>query len=124
MKSMATLLAIAAATLSAPALAQDAAGDWRGTLEVGPGTTLPIVVHLRRDDAGVWSGTMDSPAQGAAGIPLEGIEILEGRLAFKVPMVAGEYAASWDEASRTWKGQWSQGDESRPLDLAARCAHR
>lgn len=112
------LLTIAAIAISAPAAAQDAAGDWRGTLEVGPGTSLPIMVHLRRDDAGVWSGTMDSPAQGAAGIPLEGIEVLEGRLAFNVPLVAGEYAASWDEASRTWKGRWSQGGANLPLVLA------
>jgi CubicO group peptidase (beta-lactamase class C family) len=119
MRPLGKLLAVAAVAVSAPAFAQDAAGDWRGTLVVSESLSLPIVVHLRRDDAGAWSGTMDSPAQSAAGIPLDGIVAAEGRLTFKVPLVSGEYSASWDEASRTWKGRWGQGGASLPLDLSA-----
>lgn len=118
MRTLLNLLAVAAVAISSPAAAQDAAGDWRGTLEVGPGASLPIVVHLRQDDAGAWSGTMDSPSQGAMGIPLDQIDVSQGRMTFKVPVISGEYAASWDEASSSWKGTWSQGGASLPLDLA------
>jgi serine-type D-Ala-D-Ala carboxypeptidase/endopeptidase len=118
MNRWAALLAGAAVTISAPAFAQEAAGDWAGTLVVNEAVSLPLVVHLRRDDAGAWSGTMDSPAQGAMGLPLSEIVAEDGRMAFKVPTVGGEYAATWDEPSKSWKGQWSQGGASLPLDLA------
>jgi hypothetical protein len=66
-KTLCKLLALASVALSAPIAAQEAAGDWAGTLEVSESIRLPLVVHIKRDDAGVLAGTMDSPAQGAFG---------------------------------------------------------
>jgi serine-type D-Ala-D-Ala carboxypeptidase/endopeptidase len=117
MNRLTTLLAGAAVTLSASAAAQEAAGDWFGILEVSPQAQLPVVVHIKRDDAGVLSGTLDSPAQGANGMPLAEIAVEAGRLGFKVPVVGGSYEGSWDEASKTWQGTWRQGAGSLPLAL-------
>jgi CubicO group peptidase (beta-lactamase class C family) len=111
-------VAIAAVAIAAPAAAQEAAGDWVGTLEVSETVKLPLVVHIQRDDAGLFSGTLDSPSQGAVGLPLAEIVAAEGRLAFKVPVVGGEYAGTWDAASKSWKGEWGQGGLRLPLDLA------
>jgi D-alanyl-D-alanine-carboxypeptidase/D-alanyl-D-alanine-endopeptidase len=119
MKTLGKLLALAAVTISAPAAAQDAAGDWMGTLEVSESVKLPLAVHVRRNDAGTLSGTMDSPSQGAMGIPLAEIVASPGQLAFKVPLVAGSYSARWDEASKTWQGEWSQGGMTWPIALTA-----
>jgi D-alanyl-D-alanine-carboxypeptidase/D-alanyl-D-alanine-endopeptidase len=118
MKILALLTVAAGMALSAPAQAQDAAGDWSGTLVVNESLSVPLVVHIRRDDAGALSGTMDSPSQGATGIPLAGVEVADGRLVFTVPAIQGRYEGTWDPAESRWKGQWSQGGGSLPLELA------
>ena len=41
---------------------------WAGALDAG-GVTLRMIVHLSRSADGKLSATMDSPAQGATGIP-------------------------------------------------------
>ena len=119
MRTLVKTLALAAVTIAAPAAAQEAAGDWAGVLQVSESVRLPVVVHVKRDDAGVLTGTLDSPSQGAVGLPLAEIAAAEGRLAFKVPAVGGEYAGTWDAGSKSWKGEWSQGAGSLPLELAA-----
>ena len=35
---------------TAPASAQEATGNWLGFIEVAPGTRLPLVLHIKRDD--------------------------------------------------------------------------
>lgn len=119
MKTWAKLLTAAVMTIAGPAAAQSAAGDWAGTLVVSDSVRLPLVVHIRQDDAGVLSGTLDSPAQGAAGIPLAGIAVTEGKLTFEVPAISGAYEGMWDETSSSWKGMWSQGGSKLPLALGA-----
>jgi serine-type D-Ala-D-Ala carboxypeptidase/endopeptidase len=116
-RTLGKLLALAAVTIAAPAAAQEAAGDWVGVLVVNESTSLPVVVHIKRDDAGVMTGTLDSPSQGAMGLPLAEIAAADGALAFKVPVVGGEYVGTWDAASKTWKGEWSQGGGRLPLEL-------
>ena len=101
MNSLLKLLAVAAVTISTPAAAQDAAGDWVGVLEVTPEARLPLVIHLKHDDAGALSGTLDSPAQGVRGLPLAEIAASEGRLSFTVTAIAGHYQGTWDEASKS-----------------------
>jgi CubicO group peptidase (beta-lactamase class C family) len=113
------LLAGVAVTLSAPVAAQDAAGNWFGTLQVNESVSLPLVVHITRNDAGVWAGTMDSPTQGAMGLPLADIAVEADRLTFKVPVVMGTYQGTWNAQDKTWQGEWSQGAMTWPLALGA-----
>ena len=117
MKTRFGLLAAAAVTISVPAAAQDAEGDWFGVLQVSDTVRLPLLVHLARDDAGTFTGTMDSPSQGARGIPLEDIALVEGRLTFKVPAVTGDYAGTWNAEAKSWQGEWRQAGMSWDLDL-------
>jgi CubicO group peptidase (beta-lactamase class C family) len=112
------LIAGAAMSIAMPAAAQNAAGDWTGTLEVTENAKLPLVVHIRQDDGGTFSGTMDSPAQGAMGIPLTEISASAGSLAFKVPLIQGSFEASWDAEANAWKGNWSQAGMTWPLVLS------
>lgn len=101
-----TALALAAAvsltTLSAPAMAQEAEGRWTGALEVAPGTRLPLLVHIRRDDAGTLTGTMDSPTQGAFGLLLGDVSADNGTLGFTVPRIGGTYKGQWDAEAKRW----------------------
>jgi CubicO group peptidase (beta-lactamase class C family) len=112
-------LAAIAVAVAAPAAAQDAAGDWVGILEVSEQARLPLVIHLKHDDAGALSGTLDSPAQAVRGLPLAERAGADGRLGFTIPAIQGRYTGSWDEASNSWKGEYSQAGMSWPLDFRA-----
>src|SRR5690606_31116046 len=106
-----------AMTISAPAAAQEAVGNWQGTFDVG-GTQLRLVIHVRTGPDGKLTGTLDSLDQGGFGIPLGDI-VLEGdRLTVAVPSISGSYAGEWDEATKGWRGFWTQGGASLPLALA------
>ena len=117
MNRWAALLAGAAMTISAPAAAQEAIGDWQGTLDAG-GQKLRLVFHVAQGPDGKLTGTIDSLDQGAFGIPLGDVVLESDRLTIAVPPVSGSYAGEWDEATQGWRGSWSQGGASLPLALA------
>ncbi len=77
-----------AAPVAEPALV----GQWQGKIAL-PGAGLEIIVALVEQD-GVWSGTIDVPAQGAAGIPLHDITV-EGD-AVRFEMLSGAQLAAFD----------------------------
>jgi D-alanyl-D-alanine-carboxypeptidase/D-alanyl-D-alanine-endopeptidase len=120
MKRLAMAVAASTLAIAAPAAAQDAAGDWAGVLEVTPTVKLPLIVHIKRDEAGAVSGTIDSPSQGANAIPLSEVVASDGKLAFKVTAISGAYEATWKPDDKSWDGKWSQGGTTLPLVLAAR----
>ncbi len=101
-------------TLCASLSARDISGDWKGTLDVN-GNLLSLVFHFEKDQAG-YSGTMDSPDQGAFGIPLANIVISEKGILLDVPAVGGSYSGTFLEDG-VLEGQWSQGGMSLPLRL-------
>jgi D-alanyl-D-alanine-carboxypeptidase/D-alanyl-D-alanine-endopeptidase len=113
----ALLAAFAAIAIAVPATAQEAVGNWAGVLEVAPGTRLPLAVHIERDVSGTLSGTMFSLAQGAA-LPLAGIAVEGGSLAFSAPTIGGSYKGQWDAEAKTWEGEWSQAGMHWPLSFA------
>lgn len=107
------LLAIALAPMGALAQAPDLVGDWTGALDLG-GTRLPIVFHITADDEG-FAATMDSPDQGAFGVPA-GRPSAEGdRVTIAVAAVGGSWTGS--VAGDTLAGEWTQGGRSLPLLL-------
>src|SRR5690606_36005680 len=74
MRTLLSLLGFAAAAISTPAAAQEAAGDWIGTLDAG-GTRLRIAVHIEQREDGTLGGTLDSLDQGAFGLALPGVTL-------------------------------------------------
>ncbi|HVJ03473.1 MAG TPA: serine hydrolase [Sphingomonas sp.] len=115
---LAALTALAISATAAPAAAQEATGDWTGFIEAAPGTRLPLVLHIKRDDAGALGGTVDSPMQGVQGLPLAGIGAEDGSLSFTVPAIGASYKGQWDAAARAWNGEWSQAGQRWPLSFA------
>ncbi|WP_223786758.1 alpha/beta hydrolase family protein [Marinicella meishanensis] len=83
------------------------AGDWEGVLEVN-GMQLPLVLHLQQND-GVASGTLDSPAQGAMGMPMSRVEMDGARLLFELSAIGVHYEGQLDEANDTITGKFIQG---------------
>lgn len=60
----------------------DISGDWSGAISIS-GVELEIVTHFK-NDAGVYSGTIDIPEQSAMGLPLSKIEYNFPKLKFEL----------------------------------------
>ena len=110
---------VAAALLcwAAAARAQDAAGDWHGTL-IAPGGELRIGVTIKAKAGGGYEGSLESPDQTAQSIPLDQVKAQDGALSFTIGAIAGAYEGKWDAAQKAWVGQWRQG-AAMPLVLTA-----
>jgi pimeloyl-ACP methyl ester carboxylesterase len=102
--------------VAAPAGAQSAAlvGDWQGVLRV-PGAELRIVFHITAAPGGELGATLDSPDQGAFGIPVTGVEVASDSVVLRVGAVNGVYRGL--VRNDTMTGQWSQGGMDFPLTL-------
>jgi hypothetical protein len=94
----------------------DVEGIWLGTLK-GPGFELRIVFHITRDAAGALTATLDSPDQGAEGIPVGSVVVTGDSLLMDVPAVLGGYKGKISSDGHTIDGQWSQSGQSLPLVL-------
>jgi CubicO group peptidase (beta-lactamase class C family) len=93
------------ASLSAAAQQkQNLVGDYVGTL--GP---LHLNLHLKVDAVGALSGSLDSPDQGADGIPCAGFHLDGNALSFTVPAVHGSWKGSVASDGATLSGTWDQG---------------
>jgi hypothetical protein len=93
------------------------AGTWTGTLVAAPGAELRVVFHIVADSTGRWNGTMDSPDQGATGIPVESATLEDGKVVFAIPAVNGGYSGTLSEDGKSIEGTWSQGGNSLALRL-------
>ena len=108
------LVVLLGALTPAAASAQvDIVGDWHGSLEV-PGATLPLIFHITETD-GSLSATLDSPAQGATGIPVDTVTFEDGHVTLHVNAIGGGYEG--DLSNDTLRGSWSQSGMSFDLTL-------
>jgi hypothetical protein len=60
---------------------------------------------------------MDSPDQGATGIPIGRALVSADTLRLAVPSIAGQYAGVLGDSAETLTGQWVQGGQRLPLRL-------
>lgn len=90
-------------------------GTWEGTLRVS-GAALRIVFHIAEDAGGAVSATMDSPDQGARGIPVAGVRVEGDRVTIEVPTVGGSFTGTVKRPG-TMAGTWEQSGLRLPLDL-------
>jgi len=113
------LLAALGGALAGPALAQESSpvGDWSGTLSAG-GTEIPLTLHVTQADDGSFAVALDSPSQGAFGIPGSDAIFEDGKFtaSFDIPGGAG-YEGMMSADGSTLEGNWSQQGNSLPLSL-------
>ncbi len=88
-------------------------GIWQGTLQ----GMLRIVIHIDRDSVGALTGTMDSPDQGATGLPIDTVAFAGDSLRFELRRIGGGYVGHMRAAGDSIAGQWRQGGMSLPLVL-------
>lgn len=108
MKKLPALLALAALCLPLGALALD--GSWRGELNLNV-AKLPLVFNF--SDGGAC--TLDSPAQGAKGIPAEVVFSSADSLAVDIPAIGATFRGR--VAADEIRGVFLQGAGSFPLVL-------
>jgi uncharacterized protein len=93
--------------------AQEITGKWHGLLELG-GAALRIVWHIDKAD-GVYTATMDSPDQGATGIPVDIVTYDAPKLVLKISKMKIEYTG--ELVDNALKGTFKQGLFSAAMDL-------
>lgn len=98
--------------------AQPLAGVWEGKLALPGGASLRIVFNVEATDGGGWTATMDSPDQGARGIPVGEVKVSGTGVRFEVQAVAGHYEGTLSAEGTTLDGTWHQGGQAFTLDLA------
>lgn len=104
-------LCAALSLLTTTAQAEEAAGIWRGKL-MGQ---LTVIVRIEKD-GDAYKGTLQSPDQSKALLPLDTVSATPDTLSFDLKRINGHYKGRWDDAQKAWVGTWSQG-QSLPLSL-------
>jgi uncharacterized protein len=113
MKSL--LLTLAACVLAEAAGDAPFAGDWMGSLDIN-GRALRIALHLKHDD-GRWTGTFDSPDQGASGLVMDQVEVNGDKLVWKMAAAGIVYEGALDTGSGAISGTLLQGGAKLPLQF-------
>ncbi len=91
-------------------------GVWLGTLQV-PATKLRIVFNITTRPDGSFSATLDSPDQGATGIPVGAVSMEASQVTLDVSAVSGRYEGTLNEDGSAISGKWTQGGVSLDLVL-------
>ncbi|MBE0538370.1 MAG: alpha/beta fold hydrolase [Ignavibacterium sp.] len=97
---------------------KDLSGIWSGKLELPNTVKLTVVFNLAQDSAGNYSSTLDSPDQGAKGIPTESTIIKDDSITIQIPVIKGFFTGKifYDEMKIV--GKWNQG--GMVLDLVVK----
>lgn len=98
-----------------PAKPSDIDGDWLGTLDTGM-MKLRLVLHIVNTDQGL-TATMDSPDQGANGIPVNSITRTGTEFKFEMKSIGGSYVGTISTDLSTINGTWTQMGKSWPMVL-------
>jgi len=91
-------------------------GTWEGVLDTG-GPGLHLVLHVAAAEDGGLTGTLDSPDQGATGIPASEVSVSDGEIRFAVERIGMAYTATLSEDGATLSGTFTQGAASIPLEM-------
>lgn len=94
-----------------PAWAEDAQGQWSGTV----GGQLTVVLDVSKTASGGWEATLSSPSQTFS-TKVEQFATDSTHLSFTIPKFNASYQATWSEQSQAWTGTWTQGQKV-PLNL-------
>jgi pimeloyl-ACP methyl ester carboxylesterase len=89
-------------------------GTWLGKLDVG--ITLRLVMNFAKDETGKYSGTLDSPDQGAKGIKASNVRTTPDSVYVDIASIQGNFYGVFINDT-TITGTWSQGPVKAPLTV-------
>ena len=113
MKKMISLLMLMILGISVQVSAQVINGPWKGELSFGS-NQLNLVFHIQADKAEQYTCKMDSPDQGAKGIPAA-ITVTTDSIRITVAAIGASYEGRISE--KRIEGQFKQSGMSFPLTL-------
>jgi hypothetical protein len=96
-----------------PAKPSDIDGTWLGTLDAGA-AKLRVVFHFTNTEDGLMA-TLDSPDQGAKGIPVTTVSREGVSLKMEVKSVGGHFEGKINNDLSAIEGTWTQMGNSFPL---------
>ncbi len=105
---------VATAASSDESRDQGLAGTWLGTLKVSV-TELRLVFHIEAGPNGSLKATLDSPDQGATGLPVSRVVVADDRVTLELDKFQARYEGTINEDDSILDGQWIQGGVSLPL---------
>jgi len=91
-------------------------GIWEGKLKVLE-TEVRIVFNISKNPDGALSATMDSPDQGATGIPVEEVIFKDNILRLGVKSAGGVYEGKISKDFLVIEGEWRQSGQILPLTV-------
>jgi len=94
---------------------QSIVGTWQGMLKIEP-SDLVVIFHIARCN-GDYCGTMDSPGQGARGIPVSTVQFDGVHAVFHVSVVGGIFSGDLNSSENRLEGTWEQSGVCFPLIL-------
>lgn len=89
-------------------------GFWQGTLNIA-GAQLRLVLKFVAMPDGTFTGTLDSPDQGALNLPIDAINLKDGSLHLRLMGLQGAYQGQLSADGSTITGHWKQRGRSLPL---------
>jgi len=95
--------------------AQDVTGDWYGML-APDAVGIRLNLHVTAGGEG-YTATLDSPDQGAFGIPMDSFTLESGRVTFGFAAASMTYSGTWDPDGDRISGTFSQGGADLDLDF-------
>jgi len=90
-------------------------GFWLGKLKT-QGIELRVIFNITKDGDNGYKSTLDSPDQGAKGIPLGKTSLDGKKLNIDAPALAASYVGEMVNDS-TFNGTWTQAGKSFPLQI-------
>jgi pimeloyl-ACP methyl ester carboxylesterase len=88
-------------------------GEWKGTLNAGA-VKLDLVLHVSKKDDAV-SATLDSPDQGATGLPIDSFTVSGKSLRFEMKSLGASYEGVFSADGSQIEGEFSQQGQKLPL---------
>jgi len=91
-------------------------GTWAGEISVSA-NKVPLIFHITIDKKNTYKVNMDSPAQGAMGIPINDVKVTGHTIMLNIAAANAIFEGEFDKQSAGIKGVWKQGGHSFPLTL-------
>lgn len=92
-------------------------GIWLGKMQLPNGQAVRVVFNIRRESGGSLSAVLDSPDQGAQGIPVDEVKVEGDSIQISVKLIKAEFKGK-SAADGTISGDLNQGGMTMPLTLA------